>query len=162
MTEERKYKYSANGLMIFLGLLMFGGCSLLFYYKAINNDSALIINNIIQLDINKANIFYWLMFTLSILMTLMFLAGIYFKIKETNYLIIDNSKIIIPPIGFRRKFTEIPFTKISELDETKVNGNHILTLYFEDEKRDIASSLLKNKKKYLEIKKLIVEKINEA
>ncbi|WP_299259311.1 hypothetical protein [uncultured Aquimarina sp.] len=146
ITEERKYKYSSNWRVMVLSLLMFGGSSLLFYSKAVNND---------------ANVFYRMLFLSSIIIGIMILFGIYFRIKKTNYLIIDDFKIIIPLLGFRREFTTIPFVSIFEINETQVNNGHVLTLYFENGKRNIVSNLLSNKNEYLEIKKLILTKINE-
>jgi len=160
MLEEKIYKYSGKWITFFLGALIFGSSLFFFYYKALYNKKGLIINNIIELNISEAKIFYWILFTLSFLMTLGVFYGIYSKIKRNNYLIIDNDKIIIPTVGFQKKAI-IVFRKISKVNETKINGNTIFTIYFENKKRSIVSSLFSKKKEYLEVKDLIMKKINQ-
>ncbi len=162
MNEKRTYQYSGKWLTLLLGLIMFTGCTLLFHYKAINNTQGLIINHSIELDVNDATIFFWILFVLSLLMTLMTIFGMYFKLNSKKQLIIDEHTITIPPVGFQKRTTIIPFAELSEINETKVSGNRILNLYSQNEKCSIMSSLCVKKKEYNEIKELITQKINEV
>jgi len=159
MNDIKEYEYSSSWFILFIGCIMFGGCTVLFYFKARYNFKGLLINNIFELSVNNASLFYWVFFVLSLLMTLISILGIYFKVKEKKYLIINEFKIVIPPVGFQKKITEISFAKLSGINETKVNGNYILTLYFENQQKNIVSSLLSSKNEYKEIKRLIISKI---
>lgn len=41
--EKKMYKYSGKWIHFFLGLIIFGSSTVLFYYKATNNNESFII-----------------------------------------------------------------------------------------------------------------------
>jgi hypothetical protein len=140
---------------------MFGATSVLFFFKATHNDRGLIINNSIELSQNNATIFFWTLFFFSTLFVVAGGIGAYFKLKKKEYLILKSDSVSIPPVGLRRVKTEIQFSDIHSINETKVNRNSILTLRYDRGKKGIASNLLQ-KSDYEEIKNIIIHKVDRA
>ncbi len=152
------YKYEGKTWLLLLSGLFFAAAAAFFYYLAVSNDKGLIINNIISLSENGAAIFYWVLFALSMGFVLIMFVGLYFKIKNApNHLVIDEEKIIIPPIGLRRKTTEIAFSDIESLRETKISGNDMLMIYFNGKETSIHKSLMPNKQAFEEAKAFIIQ-----
>lgn len=93
-------------------------------------------------------------------MTLACIYGIYSKIKGNKFLIIDDYQVVIPAVGIQKKAI-FAFKNVSNVNETKVNGNAILTIYSKNKKKSIVNSLFTKNEKYIEVKNFILEKINE-
>lgn len=156
----KKYKYQGKWWSIILGLVMFGGTMVLFYNKAMYNDRGLILNGIIELSENGATIFYGVLFVFSLLFVLGAIYGIYFKLKKPVYLTLDDKKIVLPPVGIQRQTRTILYADIISLEETKVSGQHILTIYTQQGKKGaVLRSMLPKKADYEEVKAFLNQKL---
>ncbi|GAA3523119.1 hypothetical protein GCM10022393_42340 [Aquimarina addita] len=156
--QEKKYAYQSSWTGIILGLLLFGATAILFLTKAVYNKKGVVINRVIELSEMGATIFYWILFTASLLFVIASIIGIYFKLHQTEFLVLNEESILIPPVGLKRQKTNIKYGDIISLNETKVSNNIILTIKYNGGKRAILSNLLESKSEYQNIKSYIIHK----
>lgn len=159
--DSKKYRYKAKWSIIALIILFFGAASYFYFYLATTNSKGLIINGFIELSINHANIFYWVLFMFSSLFVLIGLLQFKKNLNGDIYLFLQKDKIILPPLTLLKKhFKEIYFKDILYLNERGINSNIYLDINTLNEKYTIQKSMLPSKDAYMEIKSILLDKIN--
>jgi len=70
VTEYSQFDYNPKWSLLILLAAMFGGAAAFFAYKANSNEFGLVINGIVHLSKNGANIFYWSLSGFSVLIVI--------------------------------------------------------------------------------------------
>lgn len=65
-------------------LILFIGSGIYFFYRSANNTKGLIINSIFKLNVEQANMFYFALGCLSILVLVLCAIAVYLQIKRAE------------------------------------------------------------------------------
>ena len=156
----KQYKYELKWWIIITCLLMFGVATVLFYNLATTNDAGIIFNGVVELSPSSATIFYYIMFGFCASFVGGVLFSIYSRLQGPVYILIDNEKISIPPVGvFQKETVHILFNEIESIWEQTINRNVMLNITYQGKRSVIHKNMLQ-KSDYLEIRDLLASKIS--
>jgi hypothetical protein len=160
-TILKSYPYKPKVGTMAAAVLLFGACAAVLAIKASTNDRGLILDSIIELGVENATAFYWVLAVLSLAFAatgLLFFVG---SAGGTAHLSITPTEVRIPHGFFRlkRSVNVIPFAEVKEISETTVHGQQFLNLHTPKRKHSLARSMMPSDHAYEEAKKLIAEMV---
>lgn len=126
--------------------LFFGACAAVLGHMASANTRGLILNGIIDLGPAGASTFYWALTALSVLFVLAAGWAIFTTLVHGVPDVVLTDDAISFPIGFptKRSF-RLPYSDITGLSRSEVNGQRFLTLHTATKKHHIVLNWLGSK-----------------
>lgn len=149
-----KFEFKPKWTAMMPIILLFGPATALYTYWAIYNDVALSINGI-ELSVNGATIFYWVLAAFSGLFTLAGLVMLYNSLtKGISYLTFYENDLTLPAQLFRKEI-HIPYEDIISFEKVNIAGQKMIQIQLIDNKPAIAHSMLKSDEVYEQVWNLL-------
>ena len=160
---EREYEYKPRWLIIIFGFLFFGLGTVMLADAAYTNDRGLIINHIIELGIDGATIFYWILcgvcFAFVAACVVMTIHGLTHKQR----LAFTHESLILPDGRWSSGERKIRYDEILSVSERNINNHRFLEIYPSVGKKiTIGSAMLPSKKIYEEVRELLIQYVDEV
>ena len=144
-----------------LCILFFGACAAVLGWKALGNDSGVILNGVLTLSENGASIFYWILTALSLGFVVLAVIFIVQNVLSPQVVQITKGFVSIP-LGFlKKKIKQIEFSDVTDFYETEVQGQRFFYLYTPQKKYYLNRVLMPSNEAYEEAKALISSAILE-
>lgn len=154
--QDTSYPYQFRYSIAFVAILFFGLAAALFAYKAVHNDSGLIINHIIHLSASKATLFYWTLFALAIPFALVAFLGLFGKKRK---IVLTDQSITAPKKGLSKEIVTISYQEITTILVKVIQGQHLLKIVTDHQKLTIPASMLPSKIKFQTLVKELEDRI---
>jgi hypothetical protein len=157
-----QFSYNPKWRTIVLCSVFFGAGAAIFFNEASNNDSGVIIDNLITLDTHGASTFYWTLFGCSVMFVVLAAFLLLRKLLSPRMITVDEQHISLPHGLLQSKTKRIAYAQIKKLWEKRVSRQTFLYLQTADGKYSIIESLLPNKQSFEEIKDFLISRAPQS
>jgi hypothetical protein len=157
LTVLKSYSYKPQIRTLAAAGVLFGICAAAMAAAAATNERGLLIDDIIELGVDGASAFYWVLSVLSLGFATTALWLIIGSTGGVAHLQITPQDVRIPRGFFRlkRSMTIVPFLEVNEISETTTHGQRFLNLHTVKRNYAVAGSMMPSDDAYEEVKKLI-------
>ncbi len=147
-----EYTYKPPVIMMIFAAIFFGACTPVMYHLASTNNQGADIEYFIQLNVEQATLFYWVLFGFSIILTLLGVLGAIQSIFNPRKLVLGENEIVLPCDFLLRNTARINYKDIQNLEESEISGQTFLYLHTRNKKYSIIASHLPNKETYISVR----------
>jgi hypothetical protein len=133
-----------------LGILFFGACLAFFIYRGLNNRQGLVINRVIELGVDGANVFYWVFAAGSACFVLAALAALAFRALHETYLVLDEQALSLPS-RWSKRVRVVPYSAIRGVELVTLQGQRLLYLATESGRVTVAGIMLESDERLREL-----------
>jgi hypothetical protein len=116
MADVLEFPYKPKVLPMLGAVAFFGLCTVIGAYAASTNDKGLIINNLIELSVGGATLFWWCLAALSALFVAGGAYGLYLNRAAALTVRLTPTELSAPRRGFSRQVVVIPLREIRSVD----------------------------------------------
>lgn len=144
-----------------MAVVSIGFCAAGWFFadKALTNDRGLVINGLIHLKADGANVFYWLLALASACFVaigvLAFIAGL----SGSQRLTITDSELSVPKWLFSRAPSVAKLSDVVTLEIRMVQKHRFLNVYLREGKITISESLLPNRSSFDQVHAVLAQKV---
>ncbi|RBP39719.1 hypothetical protein DES53_109146 [Roseimicrobium gellanilyticum] len=159
MELPKRYHYNPSPPMAILGLVFFGLGILLFSSKAQHNDRGLILWHLIEFGPGGATMFYWVLTVVSGLFSLMGLILLVRTAVFPRFLELGDEVLTLPAGYLHLKSSNIRYSDVEGLWETRFNFQTILTVVLSNGQRyHMTRSMFEDAKYYEEVRDFLASR----
>jgi hypothetical protein len=133
-----------------LGGLFFGACLAFYVHRGSSNQRGLIIDHVIELGIDGATTFYWVLAAASAGFVLIALWALAVRALRDTYLVLDERELSIPS-RWSKRVRVIPYSEIRGIELVQINGQHLLYLATESGRVTVAGIMLESDERLREL-----------
>lgn len=152
-----RYAYKPKTHVMVLATLFFAACAAGLFYAGFSNDRGLILNGIFKMDEGDAQIFYYVLSGVSVLMVIGGLYGFVMSARAPRYVVLDETGIEIPG-GAGQKPVRIPYASIKGLEPGGAYKQRWLYVVHTGGRRAIMASMLEGKNTLDEIETQLIQR----
>lgn len=138
--------------------LFFAGCAIVLAQSARLNNRGMIINGIVRLDIDEANIFLWILAGLSVLFVAAGIYGVARSLGPFQEIVIDGKNITAPKGGLSSTIVSVPFASIFDLQIVQVKSQRFLTIRHRDGKLIVNRAMMPSHEDFEELVAEVAER----
>lgn len=157
--HEKRIPYKPRVWIFLLCTLFFGACTAWLGYMALNNDRGLILNNIFEMSISGATIFYWVLTALSGIFVLGGLWGIASGLLSKKELVLTDDTLSMPKSPMSGKIVKLQYSEILDLSYQSVQQEEFLNIMHSGGKLTISKNMLPSKKVFEDVMNFIASKV---
>jgi len=159
---EREYEYKPKWTLILFSGVFFGLGTVVLGAKATANERGLILNGIIELGVDNATVFYWVLTALScgFVLAAVFLA--YHRVAIRQRLMFGPVSMTVPASRWSRDVKHIAYRAIRELSATAINGQRFLYVTHSGGNYIINAGMLASKAVFEEVCEMLATKVREV
>lgn len=161
-TDEMEFDYKPKLAVVFLSTFMFGAAAMFFVYLATSNQQGLIIEKFIELSVNGATAFYWVLAALSFVMVIMVFYSLINSFRHKRSVLVTRESISAPKSGISRKIINVRFRDIENMRVEKVHKTQILTIKHTQGKLSIPNSMIPGLNEFENLLTLITQRYQES
>lgn len=159
LVTPRKYSYNASYVTMTICAVASIVGAVFFTQQAMTNDRGLVIDYIIKLDTNWATGLYWFFTVFCVIGVLVSVLAMVRRTMKPRELCVEEDEMTVPHGLFQMKTTQVKYSNITDIEETFISRQAMLTLHTTAGKLVIAQSLLPAKDDYEDIKQFLIRKL---
>ena len=161
---EHEYDYKPQWLGITFGAVFFGFCAIFFAIKAQTINHGVLLDGLIELSIENATVFFWVLSLLSSMFVGASLYSMYFYARQVknNRIEFASDAIIFPKTPMNPSVRVVEYRTISNLAIVHVKRIRILRVTYIGGSASISSSLVKSDATFDEISSMLAAKVQAS
>ena len=142
-----------------LGVLFFGACLAFYVHRGSSNQRGLVINRVIELGVDGATTFYWVLAAASAGFVLIALWALGFRALRDTYLVLGEREFSIPS-RWTSRVRVVAYSDLRGMEIVKVQGQQLLLIETESGRVTVAGLMLESNETLRDLQRELIRRVN--